>query len=184
MIKKNARFIGITVVLTFLLLVSSGVIFSGGVYSQNLSVTSTCMDGVDNDSDGRADYAGVLLEDGTFLEPDPSCLKHTSSELGDSVSSGGLVPCVNKCSFSDVFKLLNNVLKFLITIVIIPVFVLMLMYTGYEYLMARGRPGMHVKLKNRLWKMFLGFVLILSAWLIVRTFLSFIGYDQGALFLE
>lgn len=156
--------------------------YTSFVSAQNTKIVSTCNDGIDNDGDGKIDYAGAYIDE-KFYEPDPSCLRKDSKEVAD-VSGGGLVPCNNKCSFTDVFRLLNNVLKFLITVVIIPIFVITLMYTGYQYLMAQGNSGMHAKLKSRVWKMFLGFVIILCAWLIVRTFLSLIGYEEGALFLE
>lgn len=179
MMKKILLGIAITSIFVF-----SGVtVHTLSLEAQNKNAVTTCSDGIDNDGDGKIDYSGAYI-DGKFHEPDPSCLTKKSNEIADATSSAGLVPCNNKCTLSDVFKLLNNILKFLITVIIIPVFVLMLMYTGYEYLTARGKPGMHAKLKNRVWKMFLGFVLILCAWLIVRTFLSFIGYEQGALFLE
>lgn len=157
-------------------------LYTSFVSAQNTKIVSTCNDGIDNDGDGKIDYAGKYI-DGKFYEPDPTCLRPNSNETAD-VPGGGLVPCNNKCTFTDVFKLLNNVLTFLITVAIIPAFVVMLMYTGYQYLTSQGNSNMHTKLKSRAWKMFLGFVIILSAWLIVRTFLSFIGYEEGALFLE
>lgn len=180
MIKKYFGVFIIVLALTLPTIVSYG--FSDLVFAQS-NAKSTCEDGIDNDKDGKADFAGAYI-DGKFYEPDPTCYKRSSSELGDSVNSNGLVPCVNKCTFTDIFKLINNVLRFMLTTIFIPVFVIVLMYTGYQYLMAQGKPGMHAKLKNRLWKLVVGFVIVLCAWLIVRTFLSIIGYEEGALFLE
>lgn len=147
-------------------------------YSQAGAVVSTCNDGIDNDGDGRIDYAGG--PNGEL--PDPSCVRQDSSEDKEQESLGGLVPCTDKCDFGKFFEMLNGILNFVLTVLIIPVFALMLMYTGYQYLMARGRPGMHAKFKSTLWKMLKGFVLILCAWLLVKTLLSLLGYT-GSTFL-
>lgn len=140
---------------------------------------STCTDGIDNDGDGRADYYGT-----DKMDPDPACFSASAEEVADDVAEGSLVPCTNKCGLRDVFVLLNNVLKFVISKLLIPLFVVMIMFIGYQYLMAQGRPGMHAKLKKMLWHMVIGLVLILGAWLIVKTLLSSIGYSDGLLFFD
>ncbi|MBY0328726.1 hypothetical protein K2Q02_01385 [Patescibacteria group bacterium] len=141
---------------------------------------TTCTNGLDDDGDGRIDYYGGPNGEA----PDPSCFKVDAEEIADDVAKGALVPCTDKCGFDDVFKLLNNVLKFVITVLLIPIFVIMIMYIGFKYLTSQGNPAMHLKFKKMLWHMFLGVVIILTAWLIVRTILTSLGYADGLLFFD
>lgn len=143
-------------------------------------VATTCTDGIDNNEDGRIDYYGG--PNGEF--PDPSCYRIDAEEVKDDVAVGSLVPCTDNCGFDDVFVLLNNVLKFIITTLLIPIFVIMIMYIGFKYLTSQGNPAMHLKFKKMLWHIFIGLVIILSAWLIVRTILTSLGYTDGLLFFD
>ncbi len=155
---------------------------SSGGNSQFPAIRSTCNDGIDNDNDGRADYRGAVVN-GVQLPPDPSCIRLDSSEEKEQTFLGGLVPCTDKCDFTKLFEMLNGLLNFVLTVLIIPIFAIVLMYTGYRYLMARGKSGMHAEFKKTLWKMLKGFVLILCAWLLVKTLLVLVGYT-GTTFLE
>jgi len=140
---------------------------------------TTCTDGIDNDGDKRADYYGTAT-----MDPDPACFAIDAEETADDVAAGSLVPCTNKCGLRDVFVLLNNVLKFVISKLLIPLFVVLIMYIGFKYLTSQGKPGMHVKFKKILWNVFIGLVLILTAWLIVRTLLTTLGVTDGLLFFD
>lgn len=138
----------------------------------------TCSDGIDNNGDGRIDYNGY-----GDTQPDPVCLNPNSNESKDSVAAGSLVPCTDNCSFQDVFKLINNVINFVLTVLLAPIFVVMLMYTGYQYLTSRGNVNMHAKLKTRMIHLLGGLAIILCAWLLVKTFLSMLGVTTGNMFL-
>lgn len=139
---------------------------------------TTCTDGVDNDEDGRIDYYGT-----TMAEPDPACVTKDSEEIKDDVKST-IIPCTDKCTFRDVFLLLNNIIDFIIKTLLMPVIVLMIMYTGFQYLMARGNPGQHAKLLSLIKHIIGGIVLILCAWLIVRVLMTTLGYSDGLLFFQ
>lgn len=143
-----------------------------------LAQSTTCTDGIDNDRDGKIDYYGT-----TTAEPDPACLTAKSEETADSVNSK-IIPCTDKCGLSDVFKLINNIITFIITTLLLPVIVLMIMYTGFQYLMARGNPGQHAKLLSLIKHIVGGLALILCAWLIVRVIMTTLGYSEGLLFFE
>ncbi|HEY0979917.1 MAG TPA: pilin [Candidatus Paceibacterota bacterium] len=137
-----------------------------------------CADGIDNDGDGRIDLYGTAS-----AEPDPSCLTAESTETKDDVKST-IIPCTDKCGLGDVFKLINNIISFVITTLLLPVIVLMIMYTGFQYLMARGNPGQHAKLLSLIKHIIGGVVLILCAWLIVRVLMTTLGYSDGLLFFD
>ena len=170
------------------------------VYGQS-STTSRgqCSDGIDNQigdgkdyglgvgkGDGKADYGGVYEQDGTMkYEPDPSCFSPTATkEVGDDVAKGSLVPCTDKCTFSDVFKLLNNILTFFIKTLLIPLFIIMIMYAGFKYIKAGASGSGKADLKKMFGNMILGIVLILCSWLIVHTILVALGYTEGLMFFD
>lgn len=152
-----------------------------------------CNDGQDNqrgdgkdygfgpgNGDRKADHRGVdslgpnnTPGDGILdMEPDPSCFSPTSTEeKGDDVVSE-IIPCTDKCTFGDVFRLLNNIIKFFFKTLLIPIFIIILMYAGFKYITAEGNPSKIANLKKILGNIFLGIVLMLCAWLIVRTIMT------------
>lgn len=137
-----------------------------------------------NNGDGKADYYGVdttTPPDGQLdLEPDPACVSvKDPTEDADDVVKGSLIPCTNKCTFSDVFKLINGLLSFFIKTLLIPIFIILLMYAGFKYITAQGNPAKTANLKKMFGNMILGLVLVLCSWLIVHTILSMLGYTEG-----
>ncbi len=149
-----------------------------------------CNDGKDwglgfGKGDGKADYYGVdTNNDGQLdLEPDPACVSaNDGSEESDDVAKGSLIPCTNKCTLSDVFKLINGLLSFFIKALLIPIFIILLMYAGFKYITAEGNPAKKADLQKMFGNMVKGLILVLCAWLIVRTILSLLGYTEGLLF--
>jgi hypothetical protein len=119
------------------------------------STSNECLDNQDNDGDGKADRygldkqindgkdygLGVNKGDGILdLEPDPSCFSESATqEVADDVVSS-IIPCTDKCTLSDVFRLLNNIISFFFKTLLIPIFIIMLMYAGWQYLTAEGNP--------------------------------------------
>lgn len=140
--------------------------------------------GVGN-GDHKADHYGVdtVLSNGKGdgiidIEPDPSCFSEAAVvEKGDDVVSN-IIPCTDKCTFSDVFRLLNNIIKFFFTTLLIPIFIIMLMYAGYQYITAQGNPSKVANLKKMLGNFAKGLLLILCAWLIVRTIMTTLLNDE------
>lgn len=96
-----------------------------------------------------------------------------------ATSSGtGLIPCDTNCDFSSAIQLLNNLQNFFFTTLLLPIFVIMVMYLGYSYLTAGGNPSQHAKFASMAKHMVTGLLLILCAWLIVHTLLSMLGYND------
>lgn len=162
-------------------------------------------DGIDygfgvNMGDGKADHKGVDIQwkdgkdyglglnngDGKLdFEPDPSCFSPTQTEeKADDVARGAdgmplsVIPCTDKCTFGDVFRLLNNLLTFFITKLLIPIFVTIIMYAGFKYITAEGNPSKIANLKKMIANIVLGIVLILCSWLIVRTIMTTLLNDK------
>ncbi len=157
-----------------------------------------CGDGIDNNQDGKADFCGIDYRttkypngDGILdVEPDPSCISPVMStapdrvsEYNDSVSSQ-IIPCTDNCTVNDVFRLINNIIAFFFKVLLIPIFIALIMYVGFKYITAQGKPGQHAMLKNLVVHVVLGLILILSAWIIVRIILTTVGYTDSLLFLE
>jgi hypothetical protein len=155
------------------------------------TASGQCGDGKDNqigdgkdygygvgNGDHKADHYGVdtLVNgkgDGIIdVEPDPSCFSPTATvEKGDDVVSS-IIPCTDKCTFTDVFRLLNNFMKFFFTALLIPIFVIIVMYAGYKYLMAGANGGAKADVKKMLGNIVKGIILMLCAWLIVHTIMT------------
>ncbi len=143
----------------------------------------SCKDGVDNSNpkDGKADYYGVDCDqDGDIdMEPDPSCISPTSSEKSD-LPAGKLISCYNYCTFSDFLRTLNNIITFLITTLFIPTVVLLFIYAGFKYITAQGDPKKIIDLKKLIINIFLGMLLVLCSWLIVKVILTVLVKDSDS----
>lgn len=142
----------------------------------------TCDDGKDNDGDCRADWAGVQ-KGSEILPPDPACVTKQSTEYADDVESS-IIPCTNKCDLGSVFEFINNLIEFLIKVIMFPIAILMFMYAGYKYITAQGNPSKKADVKKMAWHLIGGLVIVLCAWVIVKTLLVVIGYEDGLYFFE
>lgn len=142
----------------------------------------TCSDKKDNDGDGRIDWNGGNLN-GTMVPPDPACINAQGAEYADDVTSK-LIPCTNKCDLGSLMQLINNLITFLIKVILFPITVLMFVYAGYQYITAQGNPSKKANVKKMLWHLVGGIVLILCAWLIVKTLLVVLGYTDRLYFFE
>ncbi len=133
-----------------------------------------------NNGDRKADRYGTLE-----FEPDPACFaKGVTIEKGDDLAynadgtPASVIPCTNKCTLNDVFRLLNNIIAFFFKVLLIPIFVIMIMYAGYKYIAAQGNSAKIANLKRMLGYFIGGMILILCAWLIVRTIMNTLLNDQ------
>lgn len=131
--------------------------------------TAQCCDGIDNDDpkDGRADFYGTK-----DMPSDPKCLYFTDTETETSPSKSDIIPCTDKCTLESVFILANNIIKFFFTKLLIPIFIVMLLYLAWQYFTSQGNINVHKKLLKQIKHLILGLLLILCAWLIVRTILD------------
>jgi hypothetical protein len=105
-------------------------------------------------------------------------------QAAHAASTGsGLIPCDGPdCDLNSVIQLANTLMTFFFKTLLLPLFVVMIIYLGYSYIAAQGKPGQHAKLGSMAKHMVLGLLLMLLAWAIVRTVLSLIGYHDDLLF--
>lgn len=84
------------------------------------------------------------------------------------------------CDFTTLIALGNNIIRFCI-ITGTSVFSIMFMYAGFKYLTANGNPGQISTAHNYFLNAIIGFVIMLSAWLLVDfIFKSLLKPSGGA----
>lgn len=104
--------------------------------------------------------------------------------------AGGLVPCgrstndertpwndTDPCSLCHFAILVQNIINFLMNLIGI-LTVLAILFGGLTYVLAVGNPGIISKAKSTIQWALGGFVLTLTAWLIVNTILLTMGYAK------
>jgi hypothetical protein len=98
----------------------------------------------------------------------------------DPASSSGLVPCTTgeSCNFNTLMQLINNVIKFVLFDMAVPIAAIMFAYAGFlmvtageESAQARG------KAKEIFVNTGLGLSAGIAAWLVVSTVFAILGYD-------
>ena len=106
-----------------------------------------------------------------------------------SVKFNGLVPICNTtidpvkggftdpCDFSMAIALINNLISFVLFTLATPLFALILVYVGWLYLSDQGSSENKTKAKKILKNAFIGYVIALAAWIIVKFVLWAVGYE-------
>lgn len=109
------------------------------------------------------------------------------------VLGAGLVPDCNiivngvmtkPCNFDTLMTLINNVINFLLITLATPLFALILIYVGWLYLSSGGSSENVTKAKKILKNAFIGYVIALAAWLIVKVILTTLGFDMSNALLK
>jgi amino acid transporter len=107
------------------------------------------------------------------------------------VANAGLVPpcgpdpLTGKCiwGFTEFMKLIDNVIKFIILNLALPIAAIMFAYAGFLLVTAPGEEA-KTKAKSIFTNVVIGLVLAVGAWLIVKTLLSIAGYKDIDLFFK
>ncbi|MEK7120518.1 MAG: hypothetical protein AAB840_00315 [Patescibacteria group bacterium] len=76
-----------------------------------------------------------------------------------------------QCTFGQFFRFVQDIIEFLIFYLSIPVAVLLVIWAGWLYL-TTGIVDKKSKAKDILWAVFIGFAIMLSAWLIIDFILG------------
>ena len=113
------------------------------------------------------------------LRSETSKLNSTIGEDNDEDAPSLLVPCDKNCDFYDIFKLINNVVKFLFSYLVIPLAGIMFAYAGFELVTSGGEVEKRNKAKHIFINVALGLILAAGSFVIVQTVLSFLGYDKS-----
>lgn len=84
---------------------------------------------------------------------------------------------INACDFNYFMRLINNIIKFLLFVIATPLVALIIVYVAYLFLSAGGSAGQTEKAKHILFNVVIGYVIALSAWLIINTIMTTLKVD-------
>jgi hypothetical protein len=85
------------------------------------------------------------------------------------VHAAGLVPCDGPdCNLDSLILLAQNVIDFLIFKIAAPLAAVSFAVAGFIYITAQGNESQHQKAKSIFVSVFIGFVIALSAWIVVK----------------
>lgn len=107
-----------------------------------------------------------------------------SAQVSGSKTSSGLIPCGNvvtdgsvsagqECTFDDLILLAQNVINFLIFKIGAPIAAVMFAYAGFLWVTNAGNEGQITQAKGLFWAVFIGFVVMLAAWLTINMIVTF-----------
>ena len=86
---------------------------------------------------------------------------------------GGLIPCAGPdCNFGHVIQFANIIIGWLLRIAI-PVSAALFSYAGFLYITSEGNPGKKAQANKVFQSVFWGFIMALSAWIIVNFLTNF-----------
>lgn len=110
-------------------------------------------------------WLGILL---FFLVSVPAtALSAPLVPCGLSPGTGVTKAQTEPCEFKHAIELVQSVINFIIVIAA-PIAAIMFAYAGWLYITAGGDTGKVSKAHSIFWTVFVGFVIMLSAWLIVK----------------
>lgn len=85
----------------------------------------------------------------------------------------GLIPCAGPdCNFGHVIQFANTIITWLLRIAI-PVTAALFSYAGFLYLTSEGNPGKKAQANKVFQSVFWGFIMALSAWILVNFLTNF-----------
>lgn len=87
-----------------------------------------------------------------------------------------IIPCTDNCGFADLLKLVNNIINWII-MVSFPVAAGVFAWAGFK-LMTTGVVDEKSAAKEMIRKVFIGFMAILAAWIIVTTITNTLLSDE------
>lgn len=100
-------------------------------------------------------------------------------QLAFGQDSAGLVTCNGPdCNFCSLMQMADNIIQFLFVILVLAA-VLSLVIAGFRLVTSQGNPGAMERAKKMVSNILIGFVIILSAWLIVDTVIKAIANRDG-----
>jgi len=142
------------------------------VYFLQAGRTPDIIDSEDEEVEGGiVTEAGSSLFNGQIAQP--------FSDLAQELSTG-IVPCdgvVKKCDYGQVINLVRRAMNF-VFIMIIPIAAIAFSYAGFLLLFQGSKPESRTKARDIFIKVFIGIVVVLAAWLIVKTILVSLGVTQ------
>lgn len=89
-----------------------------------------------------------------------------------------LIPCEASCEFNDLVRLGGNLVDFAFYISI-PLAAIAFTYAGFLFVTAVGNPGKLTKARTIFIDVAIGFIIVLSAWLLVSVVVNTLVGDSG-----
>lgn len=82
------------------------------------------------------------------------------------------------CGISDAITLIQNIIEYIL-ILILPIAAIVFAYVGFLFLTSGGDTGKRDKAKKAMGSLVVGIIVILAAWLLVKSILSALGVDTS-----
>ena len=105
-----------------------------------------------------------------------------------AITLAQLVPCggpgEDPCGFSHIMILINNIIKFLLFNLAIPVAAIMFAAGGFMLMTAGGDSGKISKAKEIFTSVLWGLLIAFLAWIVIHTLLSAAGLKDGYSYLS
>lgn len=100
--------------------------------------------------------------------------------IGQKVFAAGLVPCdgIDDCNFDTFVKLLNGLTSFIMFRLPLILLVFFFAYNGGLLIIKGNRPGLMKEIKSNLLNLLWGYLLILGAYIIVKTVIVLLVGDN------
>lgn len=95
--------------------------------------------------------------------------------------ASGLIPCDGpECGFSDVMKLANNIIHFLLYDVSIPLAAIGFMWAGANLILSQNKESAWSDAKGRFESIGIGFGIMLGSYVLIKVILyAFLNTDAG-----
>jgi hypothetical protein len=112
--------------------------------------------------------------------------------LAQADPNQGLIPCgrspgpnvpnsvTKPCEFKDFMTLINNVIRFILFKMVVPIAAIMFAYAGVLLVTSGGSEEQKTKAKNIFTNVAIGLIIAIAAWLIIHTILLIVGYNRGS----
>ncbi|MCA9351997.1 hypothetical protein KC866_01205 [Patescibacteria group bacterium] len=125
-----------------------------------------------------------------IIVTDPTRPSTSNNTVSGDVLENGIVPndCGYNlgrkgngriCGFADIIDLIGRIIEY-IFILVIPIAALVFAYAGFLYLTSGGDTGKRQAAKRAMTNVIVGIIIVMAAWLVVRTIVVSIGVDPGA----
>lgn len=104
----------------------------------------------------------------------------SGSDTGGEEFQNGLITCDGitvPCTFEKLLLMVNKIIRFLIFVIGVPIVVLSFAYAGFVLVTSGGNPSKKEEAKGIIGKAVTGLIILLAAWLIVKTVLLVFGYS-------
>ncbi len=92
----------------------------------------------------------------------------------------GIVPCKDNCDFNQFMTLINNVVKFMLFKLALPIAGIMFAYAGFIMVTAgESASEARTKAKGIFMNALIGLCIAATCWIIIYSILKVLGYDGG-----